>query len=124
MCYVELEPCEVWTETETLRRARKTHRCSSCKGPIRAGEEYLVHFSIMDGEICSEKSCAACTAARSEFGDAHGGIQPTPSYLPVLLADCVAEGDAASDTRWRPMLNAVRARAEAPHRERDETATP
>jgi hypothetical protein len=109
VCYIELEPCEVWDETK--RRARKAHRCSCCKGPIAPGEIYLVHFSVMDGEVTSEKCCARCEEARGEFRDAHESMTPTPGYFPFLLADCIAEGDEESETKWRPMLVAILARA-------------
>lgn len=110
MCYIELEPCQVWSEHE--RKARKAHTCSCCRGPIAPGERYLVHFSVLDGDTTSEKCCLACNAARLEFGNAHDSI-PTPQYFPVLLADCIAEGDEESETRWKPMLQAIEARRPA-----------
>jgi hypothetical protein len=109
VCYIELESCEVWDETK--RRARKAHRCSCCKGPIAPGDTYLVHFSVYDGAITSDKCCGRCEEARGEFGDAHESMIPTPSYFPYLLADCIAEGDEESETKWRPMLEAILARA-------------
>ena len=111
MCQIELEPCEVWIETE--RRARKAHRCSCCAGGIPSGALYTVHFSVQDGEAVPEQLCGACADARGAFARAHGEVVPTPSYFPTLLWECIAEGDPESETRWRPMLDAIRARAAA-----------
>ena len=107
MCYIELETCEVWSETE--RKARKAHTCSCCRGPIAPGERYVVHFSVLDGDATSEKSCLACHAARMEFGDAHESA-PQPSYFPTLLRECIVSGEGDSEAKWRPVLEAIEAR--------------
>jgi hypothetical protein len=110
MCYIELEPCGVWLETE--RKARKAHQCSSCKGAILPGQPYTKHFSILEpgDRPVSEKICAPCVVARSEFGDAHESGDPTPSYFPAMLVECIQEGDAESEAKWKPMLEAIQGR--------------
>lgn len=95
----------MWSETE--RRARKAHRCTSCMGAIQPGTRYTVHFSKYDGETTSEKLCAQCRDSRQDFADAHGGMLPLPSYFPTLLRECIAEGDEESERRWKPMLEAL-----------------
>lgn len=103
MCTVELETCDLWSET--TRRARKAHRCSCCRQAIQSGQTYLVHFSVFEGEITAEKMCGRCEAFRAEFAAAHGDeLIPTPSYFPQMLADCIADGERA---RWEPMLTAI-----------------
>ncbi len=118
MCYIELESCQVWYETK--RRARKTHLCSCCKGSIAAGETYLIHFSVLDGDVTSEKCCGQCEEARDEFGEAHHNecgeaYIPTPSYFQSLLASCISEGDEESEVRWKPMLAAINGRRTEPN---------
>lgn len=111
MCSIDLEPCEVWDEREV--RARKSHVCSSCDGPIRAGELYVRHFSIFEGSLCSGKICDACAKDIAEFADAHGSGGCQPGYFEQLLIDCIAEGDEESDRVWSPMLERLRARGKA-----------
>lgn len=108
MCFVDLEPCEVWEERH--RKARKVHRCSCCGRAISPGERYLVHFSVFQGDPTSEKCCAACEADRQKFADAHGGTLCTPGWLPNMLRSCIGE-DPDSEETWAPMLKSIRSRA-------------
>lgn len=112
MCYIELDPCELWRE-ET-RRARKVHRCSICLRVILIGERYVDHFSLDSGVVCKAKVCAECEADRQTFAAAHdreyGASLVQPPGFAQLLADCIAEGDEESETRWKPMLTAIQAR--------------
>jgi hypothetical protein len=103
------ERCDVWSEVQ--RQARKDHVCSCCQRTIKAGERYMVHFSVYDGNPCQEKLCTGCEADREKFGKAHGGFTCTPSDFPYRLSECISEGDAESKTIWRPMLEAIQARA-------------
>lgn len=103
MCSVDLEPCEVWSETP--RQARKAHRCSCCGQTIARGETYVAHFSVLQGDVTAEKLCGRCGAFRDEFSAAHGDeLIPTPSYFPQMLADYIADGERA---RWEPMLTTI-----------------
>jgi hypothetical protein len=108
MCYVELEPAEVWEEKK--RKARKAHKCNSCLRTIAKGEVYHTHFSIYEDSPTSNKICAECFADRAAFGDAHDCVG-TPEYFPRMLAECVSEGDPG-DARWRPMLERINASRE------------
>lgn len=110
MCIIEMEPCDVWSETQ--RTARKAHRCSSCRGPIGPGERYTVHFSIYDREMTRAKLCGLCLADRMEFTESHGGdlLIPDPASFPTLLRECIGE-DEESARRWTPMLTVLEARA-------------
>lgn len=58
MCDCDLEPPSVFQETR--RKARKGHKCNSCRGLISAGEEYISTFGVWDGEASSYKRCTDC----------------------------------------------------------------
>lgn len=115
MCSIDLEPCEVWSETK--RTARKLHTCDCCGGLIRPGRVYVVHFSMFHGEKTSEKMCASCLAVAEAFQADHGQ-RSVPSSMRELLYECVSDGDPESK-RWQlHLLNmdkrlATRKRAEA-----------
>lgn len=109
MCYIGFDgTCEVWNEAE--QKARKPHRCSSCRRPIKVGEKYLRHFSIFEGDTTSEKMCVDCLEDRREFCDAHRIAGFPPSNLQHYLSECIADGDEESDQQWRPMLERLKAR--------------
>lgn len=108
MCVLDLEQCEVWVETG--RTARKTHQCTACKGTISSGQRYYVHFSVLDKMPDYQKICSACYEDRKVFADAHEGVIPTPGGFAFVLQDCIYEGDEESEARWKPMLEALKAR--------------
>lgn len=112
MCMVgDLEPCEVWDERE--RKARKAHTCSCCYGQIRAGEVYVVHFSVFEGQANSEKMCKPCHAARAEFAKAHDGSLCSPSYFGRMLMECIGENgedDDPENKRWVELRDEMDAR--------------
>jgi len=110
MCVLDLEPCEVWTETEHTARTPK--KCDGCGGSMAAGDRYVKHFSKYDGLIASEYLCMPCKADRAEFADAHG-ITPTPDGFWQILADCVSEDEDEENNPWKPMLDRLRARNRA-----------
>lgn len=58
MCSCDLEQPSVFEETR--RKARKEHRCNSCRGAIQAGEEYIATFGIWDGTPGRYKRCLDC----------------------------------------------------------------
>jgi hypothetical protein len=105
VCDISLEQCELWSETK--RKARKEHQCSCCRRVIRPGEEYLVHFSVLQGDPNSAKCCAECVRDRLTFADAHGGTLCTPGYLPHMLRECISEEPETAD-QWGPMLERMR----------------
>lgn len=98
--------------TETLRKARKTHKCDCCKGNIAIGARYLVHFSVYEGEPSSQKMCAPCNSDRHKFADAHGGSLAQPLYFPEMLDECILDGDKESEQMWKPMLEAIAGRGQ------------
>jgi hypothetical protein len=56
--------------TETLRKARKEHRCCECRETIKPGDSYHYTSGIWDGRACSFKLCAKCEALRQYiFGE-------------------------------------------------------
>ena len=110
MCYIDLEPCEVWEERE--RKARKEHRCSCCHGAILAGQVYLVHFSVFEGTATSGKMCTACRDDRATFAADHDGTLCTPSYFPQMLRECIGEFfDEADAAHWKAMLGRINGRS-------------
>lgn len=113
MCEIgELDPCSAWSETE--RKARKQHRCNCCRGLIAPKERYLVNFNVHEGEMSSTRMCLACAAARKLFCEDHtdGQLCDGPTFRELLLG-CIADGDEESDQKWRPMLDAMKARQAA-----------
>lgn len=106
MCFVDLDPCEVWQETN--RKARKEHKCSCCCRTIKVGEQYLVHFSVFEGNSLSDKCCDQCEGDRAEFALVHDGVLCTPHALPDMVRSCIGEG--GDDTAWEAMLARIWAR--------------
>lgn len=108
--------CGVWRET--WRRAAKAHRCSCCAARIEAGELYLQHFSVYDGDASPGRLCCACYTARQEFSVEHGTTLHPTMFLEILR-DCEGEEATVDDDgitapgRWASMLEAIRARYEA-----------
>lgn len=107
MCFVDLEPCQLWDERH--RKARKPHRCSCCRREIRAGETYLIHFSVFEGMATTEKCCPECEADREIFAKAHDGTLCSPGWLVTMIGDCMSE-EPESRAVWEPMLARIRAR--------------
>jgi hypothetical protein len=110
MCVIDLEPCAVWRETR--RKARKEHRCSCCLRTIRAGEGYLAHFSVYDGDATSEKCCVDCERDRKAFAVAHDGMLCTPGNLAWMLVDCIGD-EPETEARWGPLLTRIEASRKA-----------
>lgn len=52
----------------TKRKARKEHRCSECRGIIRAGESYTIESGIQDGPF-AYKFCTYCHPMFEEAND-------------------------------------------------------
>jgi hypothetical protein len=114
MCEVDFSDSDETWYSEKQRKARKAHRCSSCCGAILPGMRYIAHVSGGDGSITAEKMCAACLADRTVFAEAHHFAWCTPSYLPTLLAECIHDDDEESVRRWKPVLDAMKARYTLP----------
>jgi len=114
MCYIDLEPCEVFNET-VVKAARKEHVCSCCGGRIKLGEGYVKHFSIFDDDVTKEKSCLGCVATATEFQKVHG-TRSNPSYMPDLLQQCIEneedEGNTAMVEKWTTEIKAMKRRRE------------
>ncbi len=109
MCYIDLDPCEVWDET-VVKAARKLHRCHCCGGPILPSKPYVKHFFIIDGQATFEKMCMTCDRMSKRFQDDHGQ-RSNPSFMPELLADCISEDDDGSKKWLLETLNMNRRRA-------------
>lgn len=108
MCVLDLEPCEVWSETEHVARTPK--KCDCCGGPVIKADRYIKHFSKYDGTVTSNYLCMPCKADRGYFAAAHG-ITPTPDGFWQILADCVSEDEDEESNPWKPMMDRIKARA-------------
>lgn len=58
MCFYYDSYCSVYEQT--IRFARKPHKCESCRRQIEPREQYLDIFSICEGEACGESLCNQC----------------------------------------------------------------
>lgn len=58
MCSCDLEQPSVFVEDR--HKAKKQHKCSSCKGVIMPGEEYIATFGVWDGEASRYRRCIDC----------------------------------------------------------------
>lgn len=110
MCEIDSdETCEVFNET--TRTARKSHRCACCRGMINKGERYLVHFSVLAGDITNEKMCRFCTKSRSEFAKQHDGILFSPSVTREVIGECLSQRQSFSSMRkWARVLRDMKKR--------------
>lgn len=45
---------------DTVRKARKQHKCTACSKPILPGHYYVSHFSVNEGQADTIKRCGAC----------------------------------------------------------------
>lgn len=100
--------CDVWNETR--RRARKEHRCDSCRAAITPGRLYVVTSMVFDGYASSEKSCLRCFALAKRFGAEHR-LTPSPSSLLEYLDECVENDEDGDSAKWRRAAQRVRARS-------------
>ena len=57
--------CELFSET--IRTARKPHRCGECGRIIEPGEKYENAVGKWDGDFCTEITCADCLSLRKTF---------------------------------------------------------
>ncbi len=109
MCQIEIdEHCDVWSEAIVL--ARKPHRCSCCFSMIQSGQNYLRHFSALDGDVSPGTLCMDCKTDRDLFAEKHDGILAHPSGLLGMVEECVYEGDDGDEDSWRPMLSRIKIR--------------
>ena len=111
MCYIDLEPCEVWQTS--LYRARKEHRCDTCSRIIRPGLRYMRVFAVFEGQASTDRSCLPCWRAGGIFADAHDGMRCTPSSLVDMIRECIDENDEGVG-QWKRMLRRIQARTPAP----------
>jgi len=115
MCQIDNdEPATLWEEDVVI--ARKQHVCRCCRGLIRAGQPYTKHFSLFDGDVTSEKKCAACSLMAEEFLAAHG-VYFAPSQMPEALQTCIWEEEHEGEegrvmaAKWKRHLRNMERRA-------------
>lgn len=96
---------------DTIRTARKAHRCDCCPATIQPGEKYVSHFSITDGDAYSAKRCLPCQDVVRAIFDANDSD--------FLLYDAEMHEDVCSlesDAETRPLALAWHARCGRPAR--------
>lgn len=61
--------CDIYPEAfnSQIRKARKVHICSECRGRIFAKEQYEYASGVWEGMPDSYKTCLDCVAARNKF---------------------------------------------------------
>ena len=84
MCDCDLDEPSVFQETRP--RAKKEHKCSSCRSIIQAGEEYIATFGVWDGDALRFKRCLDCD-----------GLMAWALQQDDCL--CISVGDIMSDIR-------------------------
>ena len=87
---------------QSLRKARKDHRCSSCGRRIRKGSHYEYQASIDSGEWGHWKQCMRCTAAIEQLDVADGDHCIFPGYVHETLHD------EAVTIGWRALREKLR----------------
>lgn len=107
MCFIDLEPCEVWQEH--IYRAAKAHMCGCCGRTIRPGLRYVQIFLVLEGEADTERSCLPCWRANGVFAHAHDGMRCTPSSFVDMLHGCIDENEEGVG-QWKRMLRRIEAR--------------
>jgi hypothetical protein len=112
MCHIynDGDVCQVWRETEV--RARKAHKCNACHRTIAAGETYLKHFSVYDGDCTDEKACKECKESREAFlAEPDHEVIFSPSFHEEELQSCIGYGaDDVENKKWIDALRALRER--------------
>jgi len=72
MCMIDgAEPVQMLSEG--YRKARKEHKCSECRRPIRTGEAYYYERFKCEGDLNYHKTCAHCEVVRQWLSDECGG---------------------------------------------------
>lgn len=90
MCDVEFDGCNDFTN-ETLRVARKEHRCSECRKTIRAGERYTYRVAKYDGSLNQDKDCSRCSRVREAHVKTERSMGGNGSYYVGELLSMVVE---------------------------------
>lgn len=53
--------------SETVRTARKPHKCEECRETIQPGSKYLYESGCWDGSWSSFSTCARCANVRRDY---------------------------------------------------------
>jgi hypothetical protein len=122
------EQADIWREdVRVVMRPRKQRECDGCGAVIGAGEPFIDHFDLYEGNANSEAGCFACWWTREVFADDHGGMRYPFGMLMEQLEQCIGENmrrvyrDDSSwpdsvanyDDEWRPHLAALKRRYRA-----------
>ena len=54
-------------QRETIRKARKEHKCSICQKKIMPGESYHEYAGVYEGDFYYSKECETCQPIITEF---------------------------------------------------------
>jgi len=70
------------TYTETIRRAKKEHRCCECTKTIKPGMRYEYIWGIWEGESSDFKTCLPCVRWRKAHHLAEKSLGNDQCYAP------------------------------------------
>lgn len=68
----DCESPDFWSES--IRTARKEHKCVECRKIIPKGEKYNILTGKWDGEMSSYKMCLTCREIESKLSCGGGGV--------------------------------------------------
>lgn len=108
MCYLDADPCDVWSESTPC--ARKEHRCSECRLPIRVGTVYRRVQCLYEGRWDTYRTHPLCREISEEI---QLDVCCQSSYMlggDLALRDLVLEHLSERPSlkwRWRKVLRAA-----------------
>lgn len=65
MCFRDTEPCDLYFET--VRKARKSHRCNECGDDISRGDRYRHVHGVFQRSWFRHKECRRCCFDRARL---------------------------------------------------------
>lgn len=105
MCFYYDSYCEVYTES--VRKARKPHRCDGCGATIHPGTFYTSSSGIFEGEPFSGATCGSCelTRFRIHLQELHEGCEWRESWIAPedigdYCTDTEFERSSQADGQW------------------------
>lgn len=80
MCRIDFCDDMPSVSSETVRTARKAHRCNECGRDIHPGEQYRSLFQVYDGSPGTFKTCQHCRVAQTWLIENCGGYMIEDVY--------------------------------------------
>ena len=74
--------------SDTVRKARREHKCCECRRAIKIGEQYHLSKGCWEGKWDEYKTCMDCQDLREEIG----GLYRSDEWPPFgTLSECAYE---------------------------------